>query len=442
MNHKTIYFISLIGALGGLLFGLDQGFIANSLKTISFVYDLTISEGEKYSATLAWGGILGALLSGLFARFFGRKKVLIIAGFIFMIMSLISACLPSFLALCLCRFGLGFSVGIASFNVPLYLAETSPTNIRGSLTTLFQLMIAVGVFFISLTNVFIVSVMGNSEISITLMFLVIVFFSGMMFIGSFFLPESPRWLILKGQELKALSVLNNIRKNKKEASQEISEIKNSINSQNVTSLPVRKIIFWKILFVGILLQAFQQLVGINMIIYYAPTIFDYARITGVLSLLIVPFFFMIFTFPAVKWIEKWGRKKLLFIGSIIMMCSMLSSGFSFLYIECYLAKLILVISSVIYIFGFSCSWGPVVWVLCSEIFPIKKREIGITITTMVNWLFAGVVMANALSFMELYGNASIFFVFAAFCLLSLFFLKLFVPETKNISLENIEKNFS
>src|SRR5262249_9702047 len=136
-NYKLIvYFICLVGALGGLLFGLDQGFIANALETIKATYHLDIRGAEKYSAILATGGVIGALLSGLFARFLGRKKSLVLAGLIFSVGSVISASLPSFFWLNVCRFFLGFGVGIASFITPLYLSETAPASIRGSMGTL------------------------------------------------------------------------------------------------------------------------------------------------------------------------------------------------------------------------------------------------------------------------------------------------------------------
>ena len=177
-------------------------------------------------------------------------------------------------------------------------------------------------------------------------------------------------------------------------------------------------------------------------VYYSPVIFEYANITGILSLLIIPFFLMVCSFPAIIWIEKFGRKKLLHIGSIIMMISMFFSGVAFLLVEYYYSKLLLLLSCIVYICGFSFSWGPVVWVLCSEIFPIKYREIGITVTTMTNWLFAGVVMSYSLSIMNRFGNSTIFFVFAIFCLFSILFAKIFVPETSKISLESIEKSLN
>ena len=444
--QKLIYMVCLIGALGGLLFGLDQGFIANSLSTIDNVYGLTTQQGEHYSAVLAWGGIVGALVSGLFARALGRKKVLVLAGFLFSAFSFISAFLPPLGILTACRFGLGFAVGIASFTVPLYLSETAPKSIRGGMATLFQLMITIGIFLIAVTNVFIAKALGHVSISLTLMFCVIVIFAAVMFFGSLFLPESPRWLLLKNQDQKALSVLKKVRASQQEIEEEIKEIKESIvANKGVGFNMLSKGFFWKILIIGVILQMFQQLVGINMMIYYAPTIFGYAGMTGLIALLAIPTVNMLFTFPAIKWIEKWGRKKLLYVGAIVMMVSMFAAGFAFLSISGSvtpgeLPKAVLLISAIVYIFGFACSWGPVAWVICAEIFPLKGREIGMTVTTMVNWTFAGAVMANALSFMKAYGNASIFFVFGGFCILSMIFLKFFVPETKGVSLEHIEKN--
>ncbi|WP_119342762.1 sugar porter family MFS transporter [Facilibium subflavum] len=443
--QRIVYMICLIGALGGLLFGLDQGFIANSLSTIDHVYTLNISQGENYSAVLAWGGILGALLSGLFARTLGRKKVLVLAGFLFSVLSFVSALLPPLAILVACRFGLGFAVGVASFTVPLYLSETAPTSIRGGMATLFQLMITIGIFLIAATNVFIAKILGHTEISLRLMFAVILIFAFVMFLGSLFLPESPRWLMLKGKHDKALDVLNKVRSSKEEIQKEVAEIKESIAvNQGSGAAMLTKGFFWKILLVGVVLQMFQQLVGINMMIYYAPTIFGYAGMTGLIALLAIPTVNMLFTFPAVKWIEKWGRKKLLYFGAVIMMVSMFSAGFAFLSIHesgpSSITNAVLLLSAIVYIFGFACSWGPVAWVICAEIFPLKGREIGMTVTTMVNWTFAGLVMANALSFMKAYGNYSIFFVFGGFCILSMVFLKFFVPETKGVSLEKIEKN--
>ena len=449
-GYKTIvYVICSVAALGGLLFGLDQGFIANSLETIEQHYHLGIQGAEHYSSILATGGIVGALLSGIFARFLGRKKSLLFAGFIFTAGSAISAMLPPLPVLSGCRFALGFAVGVASFVVPLFLSETAPAAIRGSMGTLFQLMITIGIFLISLTNVMIARAFAKPATSLPLMFLTITLFAALMFVGGFILPESPRWLMLKGRKEQAVTVLRRIMNTQHEIEEEIAEIEQALHGPQGAGFGiVTRGYFFKVLLVGVFLQMFQQLVGINMMIYYSPTIFGYAGMKGLLAAMTVPTVNMLFTFPAIRLVEKWGRKKLLYVGGVMMLITMIAAGVAFQTIGAVsnpalisgTQKGVLLISAILYIFGFAVSWGPVAWLVCSEIFPLEGREVGMTITTMVNWTFAGFVMANALSFMQAHGNASIFYVFAAFCVLAIIFVALFVPETKGITLEEMEFN--
>jgi len=445
MKYKYIvYQICIIAALGGLLFGLDQGFIANSFDTIKEHYGLTLAQIEHYAAILAYGGILGALLSGIIARFIGRKKSLIIAGFLFTFTTAISATLPSMFIMQICRFFIGFAVGMASFVVPLYLAETAPKRIRGAMGTLFQLMITIGIFLISVTNVTIVKVFAATSMRIPLMFLVVCLFALIMFIGSLTLPESPRWLTLKGREKDAKKVLQRIRNSDQEVNDELAKIHDNLKRSPHNFSFLAHGYFWKILIVCLLIQCFQQLVGINMIIYYAPTIFGYANTTGVFAMLLVPTVNMLFTFPAIRLIEKWGRKKLLYMGSVCMFIAMTAAGLSFWsmgsQIPTDMERTTLFIAVIFYIFGFAVSWGPVAWILCSELFPQDAREFGMTLSTMVNWTFAGLVMSTSLTVMHTYGNYSTFFIFAAFCLLSIVFVRQFVPETKNVMLEKIESD--
>jgi SP family galactose:H+ symporter-like MFS transporter len=449
-GYKTIvYVICSVAALGGLLFGLDQGFIANSLDTIEAHYRLDIQGAEHYSSILAYGGIVGALLSGLFARFLGRKKSLLFAGFIFTAGSAISAMLPALPVLTACRFALGFAVGVASFVVPLFLSETAPASIRGSMGTLFQLMITIGIFLISLTNVMIARAFSKATTSLPLMFLTITLFAALMFLGGFILPESPRWLMLKGRKEEAITVLRRTLNTQHDIDLEIGEIEQALHGPQGAGFGiVFRGYFFKVLLVGVFLQMFQQLVGINMMIYYSPKIFGYAGMKGLLAAMTVPTVNMLFTFPAIRLVEHWGRKKLLYVGAVMMLITMIAAGAAFQTIGSVsdpamisgTQKGVLLLSAILYIFGFAVSWGPVAWLVCSEIFPIEGREVGMTITTMINWTFAGFVMANALSFMQAHGNASIFYVFAGFCVLAILFVAMFVPETKGITLEEMEFN--
>jgi len=449
-GYKAIVLvICSVAALGGLLFGLDQGFIANSLETLTAHYHLTVSQKESYSAILATGGIAGALLSGVLARVLGRKKSLLLAGFIFTAVSAYSALLPDLAILSACRFALGFAVGIASFVVPLYLSETAPAAIRGSMGTLFQLMITIGIFLISLSNVFIARTFVSPGTALPLMFLSITAFAALMFFGGFILPESPRWLMIKGRKQEAVAVLGRTLNSQSEIDLEISEIEQALHGPQGAGLGIIfRGYFFRVLMVGVLLQMFQQLVGINVMIYYAPTIFGFAGMKGLVAMMTVPTVNMLFTFPAISLVEKWGRRKLLYVGAAAMLVTMVAAGVAFQSIGANpgptaissTPKLVLLLAVIVYIFGFAVSWGPVVWLVCSEIFPLEGREVGMTLTTMINWTFAGLLMANALTFMEKHGNSSIFYLFSGFCALAIAFVALFVPETKGITLEEMEFN--
>jgi SP family galactose:H+ symporter-like MFS transporter len=255
--------------------------------------------------------------------------------------------------------------------------------------------------------------------------------------------------MLKGKRDEAIAVLKKTLNTNDDVDREIREIEEALHGPQGAGLAIIfRGYFFKALIVGILLQMFQQLVGINMMIYYSPTIFGYAGMKGLLAMMTVPTVNVLFTFPAIRLVEKWGRKKLLYVGAAAMFVTMIAAGLAFNAIGnatdpaliSGAPKAILLASIIVYIFGFAVSWGPVVWLVCSEIFPLEGREVGMTITTMVNWTFAGLVMANALSFMAEYGRQSIFYVFGGFCLLAILFVAIFVPETRGSTLEQIEMN--
>ncbi|MED7788247.1 sugar porter family MFS transporter [Francisella sp. 19X1-34] len=446
---RIVFLIAIIAALGGLLFGLDQGFIANAGKTLDHIYNMapgSIAEG-KFNGILAYGGILGTICSGFFTRYFGRKNTLLIAGFSFLIGALVSSLLPPLGILTACRFILGFGVGLASFATPLYLAETAPKEIRGAMSSLFQLMITFGIFLICLVNVVIVEVSGHTKISLTLMFSVITLFAFLMFVGCFFLPKSPRWLMMKDKEKEARDVLARLR-NKDEIETELQEMsQNDKQKSHSVKEVLRKGFFWKILVVGVIIQMFQQLVGINAMIYYAPSFLQGAGLNIILAGIAVFLVNFLSTFPAIRWVEKWGRKKLLTVGALTMATALIVVAICFYaldiaHVHSAFPKYILLVACLVYIFGFACSWGPVAWIICSEIFPQNVREFGMTITTVVNWTFVWIVVAYSNVIMDAgaWGKPMIFVSYAIFCVIAVVFLKLFVPETKGVSLEKIEDN--
>ena len=449
---KVVYLFAFIAALGGFVFGLDQGFIAFALDKVDDVYSLAMHQGEDYAAILATGGILGTLCAGLSNKYIGRRNSIVLAGFVFTTMSLVSAFLPSFEVLKLARFFIGFAVGVASLSVPLYLAEISPRNIRGGVGTMFQLMLTVGIFVVAVANYIIAQAIENPRVSLSVMFVFLLVFSFLMFALCLLLPKSPRWLLSRGEQEKARSVLSRLWNTEADINKEIDEF-NSIHSNTHKSSILKSLTdkyFLKTLAIGVLLLMFRQLVGINFIIFYSPTILGYVGLAGAFASLALYFINMVFTLPAIKLTDKWGRKKLLYVGSVLMLITMLTAALSYYMLDNKLKgatggevtfyQYLLVVSFAVYLMAFAATWGPIARIICAEIFPIQSREVGMTVTSMVNWTFVGVVASFSLPVMRHFGNFAAPLMFAGFCLLSIFLTVLFVPETKGISLEKIEKN--
>ncbi|MCL4127171.1 UNVERIFIED_CONTAM: hypothetical protein GTU68_008946 [Idotea baltica] len=418
---------------------MDIGYVNGSLHFIAETFNLDISQRGHVSSVLLIGAAAGALFSGFLSKKFGRRKVLLIAAAIFSVFTIVGIISPNYETFILSRFVLGIAVGIASFIAPLYLSEIAPKKYRGALIALYQLMITIGLFLVFLTNSALEST-GSWRIMLT----VLAVPSVVMFFGCLTLPRSPRWLILVGEDEESKVVLKKIRTTDVEALKEFDEIKQTTHKGVSPFAMLRKPFFIKVLLLGMALQAFQQFTGMNAFMYYSTDIFKMAGFTNpATSTIVIGLLNMLTTFIAIKYVDRFGRKPILYFGLTLLILSCLVVGTIYIAgVHSEIPKYILLISCLVYIFGFACSWGPVAWILCSEIFPQKVREIGMTITTIVNWTFVWIVVAysNVIMGSGVWGKPMLFVSYAIFCIIAIVFLKLFVPETKGVSLEKIEDN--
>ena len=445
----TLYItlVCIFAAASGLLFGLDQGFVNGALKFISQEFALTASQGGEFAATMAWGSVVGALFSGFLSHNFGRKITLVLTALVFLIFSSVSALSHSFALLTICRFILGLSVGVASMAAPLYLSEIAPVRFRGALIATYQFLITLGIFVIYCTNSF----FSYYNSSWRMMFWPIIIVAIFMFVGCLFIPRTSRWLLLKNRTKEAYETLYKTRHDHALIEEEINQIQGTVEKHNNESLlkNILQPIFFKVLAVGIGIQLLQQFSGINAIIYYSSSIFSQAGMNASsTATIIVGLVNMLSTIIAIVFVDKLGRKPILYVGLVIMMLALLvSSGIFYMkYHDANLLsqyKIVLLVAVLFYIFAFAISLGPITWIIASEIFPLKTRDVGMTFAILVNWLSVGVVArfsGTIISSQGALGATKIFLFFAICCLLGLFFVRFFVPETKGVSLEQIEKN--
>ncbi len=470
-NRGYVILIATIAAFGGLLFGFDTGVISGALLLIKNDPELVLNGMSQLpERTQEWivsitvlGAAVGALSSGRITDILGRKKVLIIIAFIFVIGSVGLAMANSVTMLIVWRLIIGIAIGVASYTVPLYISELSPTHVRGALVSINQLAITVGIFASYLVDLG----FANFEEGWRWMFLVGLIPSLILAIGMFFLPDTPRWLMANKGEDKARKVLDRVGETNKE--EVLERIKTNIKSENKAegSLSILKA-KWVMpaLIIGIGIMIFQQFTGINTIIYYSPTIFEMAGFgaesanavyEAILPALPIGFVNVLFTVVAIYLVDRWGRKPLLYLGLTGMTIALIALGIGFTFHNSLseALKWISFVSMIIYIPFFAISLGPIAWLLISEVYPTKIRGLGMSIATMVNWganfliantfLSLGKVttgeMPNPAGEGMLVNPGGAFFIYAVIGILGLFFVYSYIPETKGHSLEKIEEHF-
>jgi MFS transporter, SP family, galactose:H+ symporter len=445
-----IYFIGFTAALAGLLFGLDIGVISGALPFIKNAFKLSIeAEGTVVSALL-WGAVIGTLISGTLSSNYGRRKTILISAVIFVIGSILCSIAQSEPLLIGARLFLGVAVGVASFTAPLYLSEISPQKVRGALISMYQLMITIGIVLAFLSNTWLASyatfggVIGGHW---RIMLGMVAIPAGIMFVGVLFLPESPRWLFLKGFKDRGVAVFERMHLDEAEIAAEVKGIEDNLKiKQNGFEMFKTNPNFRRAIGLGIGLQVIQQLTGINVVMYFAPTIF---RIAGFATTnaqmwgtVIVGVTNVLATFIAIAFVDRLGRKPIMYAGFVTMGLAMVTVGTLFnMRIEKhpelgYSA----IVALLVFIIGFAMSAGPIIWILCSEIYPLTGRDLGVTFSTATNWIANAIVGMTFLLLLAGFGNGNTFLLYGGLNVLFIIFFVIFVPETKGVSLEKIEAN--
>jgi SP family arabinose:H+ symporter-like MFS transporter len=439
---KYTYLICAVAAFGGLLFGYDTAVIAGAIGYLQVKFELSPMLTGWAASSAIWGCVFGALFSGALSDKYGRKKVLLLSGLLFTLSALGSAVPDNLTQFVMARFIGGLGVGSASMLSPLYISEIAPAKIRGMLVTLYQLAIVFGINIIYIVNYLIANthdqvwnvqlgwryMLGSEGIPAILFFILL-----------FFVPESPRWLVKENRSDEALKILNKIN-GPEETHRILKEIKEAVNEEKGSFLDLFKPGIRKAMIVGSVLALFSQVTGINAIIYYAPEIFKqvgFGSESALFQTMIIGFVNMLFTLVAIRFIDYWGRRTLLIWGISGMVSCLLGMGM-FFYFEITSGSLLLLFI-LGFIASFASSLGPIPWVLISEIFPTKTRGTAMSFSIVILWL--GVVLITQFFpvLLSLFGGAFTFWIFMINALILLIFTLIFIPETKQKTLEDIQE---
>lgn len=463
-SQQNAYLIklTLVATLGGLLFGYDTGVISGTVSSLEdfFITPKGLDEfaasalkGILVSSALI-GCIVGGALGGVVGKKFGRKNGLLIAAVLFFVSALGSSMPEMFFRpigegdhtfsniFIFYRLIGGVGVGLASMLSPVYIAEIAPAKNRGKLVSFNQLAIVGGFMVVYFVNYFIALSGDDSwlnELGWRYMFASELIPVTLFLVLLFLVPDTPRSLVFHNKEDKALEVLTKVN-GEEEASNILKEIKHTLSEKTSKLLTYG----WGILIIGVLLSVFQQFVGINVVLYYAPEIFKTLNLgtdVALLQTILVGIVNFLFTIIAIRTVDKYGRKPLMVIGAAGMAVAMISLGMTFYSgITGYLA----LICMMIYVASFALSWGPVTWVLLSEMFPNSIRNKALAIAVAAQWLSNYLVsvtfpMMNDSTYLtETFNNGFAYWIYGMMSILAMYFVLKFVPETKGKTLEEMD----
>lgn len=449
MKHNSNYLIgiTLVATLGGFLFGYDTGVISGADQLIQSFFSLSPAEIGFVVSSALLGCMIGSGLSGQLSRKFGRKNSLLLAAVLFFISALGSAIPETTTLLVIYRLVGGIGVGLASAIAPMYIAEIAPAHVRGKLVSINQLAIVMGFVVVFFVNYYLkdpVDITWNTDLGWRYMFGSECVPALMFFFLLLMVPKSPRWLVMKGRKEEALRILSKVNGQKK-AEEELQEIETSIADVSKSSFSFKYPKIGLIILIGVCLSFFQQITGINAILYYGPRIFSAMDLKGDIAMInqiIVGLSMMVFTIVAIFTVEKFGRKPLLLVGTTGMGCCIILFGFLTYAQYSGVGALIALIG---YIAFFSISQGPIVWVYLSELFPNKVRGAVMAIAVFAQWM-ANYIVSQTFPMMadesgdlyQVYNGAFPFWLYGLFCVFAVIFILKLMPETKGKSLEEIE----
>jgi SP family galactose:H+ symporter-like MFS transporter len=439
-NSRFVTVAAALCALGGLLFGYDTGVISGAILFVKEDFSLAPLAEEAVVSAVLLGALLGAAAGGRLSDRFGRRPVIILAAAVFTLGAIGTALAPVLGWLVAGRIVVGLAIGLASFSSPLYISEVSPPAIRGRLVSLNQLAITLGIVVSYLVGFALAASRGWRW-----MFALAAIPSAALAAGMIIMPESPRWLASRGRTEAATAVLRRIR-GTREVRGELAEIKKSLGRQGGEWRELFAPLVKPALLIGIALAVFQQVTGINTIIYYAPTIFQSAGFrsasAAILATVGVGVVNVAFTVLALLLLDRVGRKPLLLIGLAGMIASLGILGLAFA-LPGFLASQgwFAVACLMLYVASFAVGLGPVFWLLISEIFPLKIRGLAMGAASVVNWGANLVIALTFLSLSLVLGQSGAFWLYGFISIGALFFTWFLVPETRGRTLEEIEAHW-
>ncbi|MCL4538764.1 MAG: sugar porter family MFS transporter [Bacteroidetes bacterium] len=434
MNRKLL-FATVVSALGSLLFGFDTAVISGTTKFISQYFSLSDTTLGITVSMALWGTVLGSIVVGKPGDLFGRRAMLFVTAAIYLVSAVGCAVASGWYTLLVFRFLGGIAIGAASVMAPMYIAEISPARLRGRLVAVSQFNIVIGILMAFFSNYLLVGVGPDNW---RWMFGVVAIPSALFFVLLFIVPESPRWLVKMGRPEEARGVLEGVGAENIES--ELEDIMRSLKEEHgTTRLMQKKYAF--VIMLATMFAFFAQMSGINVIMYYAPMIFEKAGAStssAMLQAIAVGVTNLIFTILAMFLIDKLGRRPLLMIGAVGMFISLAGAALHY-YDGNLVSDTAMVVSVLGFVAFFAFSQGAVIWVFLSEIFPNRIRSKGQALGSFVDWIVNAVIGLLFPLALTNFGGGDVFMFFAVLMIPFFFFVLKVMPETKGKSLEELEK---